>query len=196
MTDEVDRWGASRSQRRRRSRGIFIGVSGTLLVLVLALTAALAGRQLDPASSGAVTVVSYPPTTARVRAAAPIPRTTATTVARPSARLITLITRDVAPGPEHDRVYLIPGQLSAKQARAGLRPTIFVRPGERIQIRVDNQDSVDHTWTFAGTRVNVTAWKHSTETSQTFRAPRAVGSYDFFCAFRKAGMNGRVVVTD
>ena len=178
----------ARPRRRRPHRAAALVV---VAVALLTVGAVQAGRVLDPPAPRPATGSSVRPVSTRPRPAA-----VSAGRATPIGRTITVITRDVDPGPTFDRVYLLPGKLDATQARDGLKPTIFVRPGERLRIRVDNQDSVDHTWTFAGTRVNVTAWAHTAVISQRFRAPTVPGAYDFFCAFRKAGMNGRVVVTN
>jgi hypothetical protein len=155
-----------------------------------------AGRVLDP-----------PPTTATDRRAAivqPAPPVAshhpAGVTHQPPARVrtVTLVTDDVDPSAAFDRVYLFPGRgdghVNRAQARVGAKPTIHARPGELLRVRLVNVDAVDHTWTFSGTRVNVTAFAHSTEVSRTFRVPDRYGSLFYFCAFRRPGMNGTLLV--
>jgi hypothetical protein len=197
-----------------RGRRTLLVVGSLVVVAVLSGGAYRAGQLLDPSAATEVVVprdpgplAGPPPTAPASSTTEPAPTgteppptatggdTTTTLAAEPAARRLTFITRDVDPGPGHDRVYLVPGQLTAAQARSGLKPVVFVRPGQLLRVHLDNRDSVDHTWTFAGTRINVTAWAHTDASSQTFRAPQAVGTYEFFCAFRKLGMDGRIVVT-
>ena len=158
-------------------------------VVTLAGVAVVAGRALDPPPA---------PTAARPAVVQPAPPPHHHQPARPKVRTVTLVTDDVQPGPAHNRVYLFPGpgdgHVTRAQAQAGAKPTIHTHPGELLRIRLVNIDGVDHTWTFSGTRVNVTAFAHSTAYSRAFRAPDRYGRLDYFCAFRRPGMNGTLLV--
>ena len=131
-------------------------------------------------SSTAPTTTIPPPTTKA--AVAPRPR-----------RTLRLITRNLGTEANPDRVYLAPGQIGGEQALEGRHPSFAVRPGERVRVRVDNQDRYIHSFTFAKARVNLDVWEGTTE-SVTFEAPSTPGRYQFYCRYRRIGMSGTLVV--
>jgi hypothetical protein len=123
-------------------------------------------------------------------APAPAP---ATTAPPPRPRVLTLVTRNIRTEADPNRVYLVPGQVTAAQAQAGKRPRFTARPGEALRVRVDNRDRYIHSFTFAKARVNLDAWE-GTVSAATFRAPKTAGTYQFYCRYRKVGMSGTLVV--
>jgi Cupredoxin-like domain len=150
-------------------------------------TDAVSGYGVD---DGQGTAAPAPPSTT------PPPPTTAapaTTAPPPRPRVLNLVTRNVQTESNPNRVYLAPGQVNADQAGRGRRPQFAVRPGQRLQARVANQDRVIHSFTFAPARVNLDAWE-GTVSTVTFAAPRAPGRYEFYCRYRKIGMSGTLVV--
>jgi hypothetical protein len=180
-------------ERPRPRRG---GARAVLILFLLAVIAVgvgafQAGQQRrdraaapTPTSTGgtgafAATGTSAPPTTAPLK-----------------ARVLKFITKNVGTEANPNRVYLVPGQPGVHH------PRIVVRPGERIQIRVDNQDDREHTWTFPGGRLTVQAYEEdplrppltSISTSKPFLAPTKPGIYRFYCRYRKLGMDGALVV--
>jgi plastocyanin len=144
----------------------------------------------DGQGTAAPTTTPAPPSTTP-----PPPTTTAppTTAAPPRPRVLKLLTRNVQTEAHPNRVYLAPGQVDAAQAGRGRRPQFVVRPGQRLQVQVANQDRVIHSFTFAPARVNLDAWE-GTVSTVTFTAPRAPGRYEFYCRYRKIGMSGALVV--
>jgi plastocyanin len=150
---------------------------------------AVSGYGVDDSPEAAPTTAPAPPTTA-----APPPTTAPpTTAAPPQPRALKLLTRNVQTEANPDRVYLAPGQVDADQARRGRRPQFVVRPGQRLQVQVANQDRVIHSFTFAPARVNLDAWEGAVSTV-TFTVPKAPGRYEFYCRYRKVGMSGTLVV--
>jgi plastocyanin len=124
---------------------------------------------------------------------APAPAAPATTAPPPRPRVLTLVTRNIRSEADPNRVYLVPGQVTAAQAQAGKLPRFTARPGEALRVRVDNQDRYIHSFTFTKARVNLDAWE-GTVSAATFRAPKTAGTYQFYCRYRKVGMSGTLVV--
>jgi plastocyanin len=116
-----------------------------------------------------------------------------TTTRPPAARTLRLVTRNIRSEANPNRVYLAPGQVGVAQARRGQHPVFRARPGERLRIRVDNQDQLIHSFTFAPARLNLDAWEGAV-TARTFKAPKKPGTYQFYCRYRKVGMAGTLVV--
>jgi plastocyanin len=157
------------------------------------------GQTLAPARSAtAPPAVTFPVTIqdrgrgAFSAATAPAPAPT-TTAPPPRPRVLTLVTRNLQTEADPNRVFLAPGQVNATQALAGKHPVFVVRRGERLRVRVDNQDRYIHSFTFAKARVNLDAWE-GTVSAVTFTAPRTAGTYQFYCRYRKVGMSGALVV--
>jgi plastocyanin len=174
-----------RHPRRRRA----------VAVLTLSLVAGgmfALGQQAARNSSAAP-----PPVTAlmieRDRVAPATTRPAPTTTRPPAARTLRLVTRNIQSEANPNRVYLAPGQVGVAQARRGQHPVFRARPGERLRIRVDNQDQLIHSFTFAPAKLNLDAWEGAV-TARTFKAPKKPGTYQFYCRYRKVGMAGTLVV--
>jgi plastocyanin len=143
---------------------------------------------LDPyggTASAPAPTVTAPPATA--------PPTTAKPAAAPRARTLRLITRNIGTEANPNRVYLAPGQIGVQEALQSRHPSFAVRAGERLRVRVDNQDQFLHSFTFSKARVNLDVWEGTAE-SVTFEAPDAPGRYQFYCRYRRIGMAGTLVV--
>jgi plastocyanin len=174
-----------RHPRRRRAVAVL-----TLLLVGGGMFAL--GRQAARNSSAAA-----PPVTALMIERGPVaPATTRpapTTTRPPAARTLRLVTRNIRSEANPNRVYLAPGQVGVAQARRGQHPVFRARPGERLRVRVDNQDRLIHSFTFAPAKLNLDAWEGAV-TARTFKAPRKPGTYQFYCRYRKVGMAGTLVV--
>jgi Cupredoxin-like domain len=188
----------SRSQRRRP-----VARWAAAVAVLVAVGAAMfqVGQAVAPtrpaaAQPGAQPAVVLPDSghgdagAATAHEPAPAPTTTAPP---PRPRVLTLVTRNLRTEADPNRVYLVPGQVTAAQAQAGRRPRFAARPGEALRVRVDNQDRYIHSFTFAKARVNLDAWE-GTVSAATFRAPKTPGTYQFYCRYRKVGMSGTLVV--
>jgi hypothetical protein len=108
----------------------------------------------------------------------------ATEPAPPAALTLLVASRGRPPR----RVYQVPGQ-------PGTQPGFLVRPGQRLRVRVDNQDAFVHRFTLPQAGLDLAAWPGTTATSTEVRAPTTPGIYPFFCPFAQATMNGRLVVS-
>jgi plastocyanin len=186
-----------RPHRQRRT-----GTLALVILFVLALAAMMAagvavGQRQERERSGAVpTATSGTGAFAGTATSAPTATSATPTTAPPKARVVKIITKNVGTEANPNRVYLVPGQPGV------YHPRIVVRPGERIQIRVDNQDDREHTWTFPGGRLTVQAYEEdplrppltAISTSKPFLAPTKPGTYRFYCRYRKLGMDGALVV--
>jgi heme/copper-type cytochrome/quinol oxidase subunit 2 len=174
--------GSGRQRHRRWRDGLGSILITALLIGLMAFGAYQAGAdrgertaavpaQTTTASAGAVSAATTAP-----------PRTTP---ARP--RVVgTLITKNLGTEANPDRVYVAAGQV-------GTHPRFVARPGERIRIRVDNKDTLIHSFTFDQARVNLDAWAGKLST-EAFLAPKKPGVYTFYCRYRKVGMSGVLVV--
>jgi hypothetical protein len=188
------------TERRRRRSG-----ARTLVVLfVLALVAAVfAGFQIGESQEGRRASTGAAPTAtsgagafAGTATSAPAATSATPTTAPPKARVLRVVTRNLGTEENPNRVYLAPGQPGTHH------PRLVVRTGERIQVRVDNQDDVVHTWTFPDKRFSLEAYEESPlrrpfssiSTSKPFLAPTKPGTYRFYCRYRKQGMSGTLVV--
>ena len=65
--------------------------------------------------------------------------------------------------------------------------------GSNYSIEVDNQDGVQHNFTFEAAQADVDIPANE-DATVTFTAP-AAGSYEFFCAIHPAAMKGTITVT-
>jgi plastocyanin len=65
--------------------------------------------------------------------------------------------------------------------------------GKQLEVTVENQDSVEHNFTFEAAKANKDVEGGETE-DVTFTAP-AVGSYEFHCKYHPTQMKGTVTVT-
>jgi hypothetical protein len=173
-----------RHPRRRRAVAVLtvLLVGGGMFVL-----GQQAARNSPPA----------PPATAVMIERAPVAPTTqpapATATRPPAPRTLRLVTRNIQSEANPNRVYLAPGQVGVTQARRGQQPVFRVRRGERLRIRVDNQDQLIHSFTFAPAKLNLDAWEGAV-TARIFKAPSKPGTYQFYCRYRKVGMAGTLVV--
>jgi hypothetical protein len=168
------------------------------LAIVAAMFAGLeVGRQQEAARTGAApTATSGAGAFAGTATSTPTATSAPPTTAPPKARVLRVITKNLGTEENPNRVYLAPGQPGVHH------PRLVARPGERIQIRVDNQDNVVHTWTFPGERLSVEAYEEdplrppftAITTSKPFLAPTKPGTYRFYCRYRKKGMAGTLVV--
>jgi hypothetical protein len=187
-----------RQSRYRRRRPVGRWAAGVLVLVAVGAVMFQVGQAVAPARP-AVARPTAPPAVVLPDAGhsadgtatthAPAPATTTP----PRPRVLTLVTRNIRTEADPNRVYLVPGQVTAAQAAAGKRPRFVVRPGEALRVRVDNQDRYIHSFTFATARVNLDAWE-GTVSAATFRAPKAAGTYQFYCRYRKVGMSGILVV--
>lgn len=177
-----------RPPRRWRDGAGPILVAAVVLVLAVGVGAYQAGqgRRPDPTP----TATSPPTTGASAFGVSPAPTSAPTTTApaRPR-RLGTLITKNrqepgVIPA---DRVYNAIGQ------GATTRPRFSARPGERVQVKVVNQDDIVHSFTLDQAKKTVDVFAGTTETI-TLKAPLKPGTYTFYCRWRALGMDGRLVV--
>jgi heme/copper-type cytochrome/quinol oxidase subunit 2 len=173
----------------RQRHGGWRNGSGPILVTALLLVVAVAfgAYQAGAGRAERSAAVATPATTApagEVSAATTAPPRT-TPPARP--RVVgTLITKNLGTEASPDRVYVAAGQ-------SGTHPRFVARPGERIQIKVNNKDTVIHSFTFDQARVNLDAWAGKIST-EAFLAPKKPGTYSFYCRYRKVGMSGSLVV--
>ena len=65
--------------------------------------------------------------------------------------------------------------------------------GAEVGVEVDNQDGIQHNFTFAEAQADVDIPANEDATA-TFTAP-AAGTYDFLCKFHPSAMKGTVTVT-
>ncbi len=65
--------------------------------------------------------------------------------------------------------------------------------GAQVSVEVDNQDGVQHNFTFAEAQADVDIPANE-DATVTFTAP-AAGTYDFLCKFHPSAMKGTVTVT-
>jgi len=65
--------------------------------------------------------------------------------------------------------------------------------GAQVSIEVNNQDSIEHNFTFEAAQADVDIPANE-DATVTFTAP-AAGSYEFFCAIHPAAMKGTITVT-
>ena len=65
--------------------------------------------------------------------------------------------------------------------------------GAQVSIEVNNQDSIEHNFTFAAAQADVDL-PASEDATVTFTAP-AAGTYDFLCKFHPSAMKGTITVT-
>jgi hypothetical protein len=188
-----------KQSRYRRRRPLGRWAAGVLLLVSVGAVMFQVGQAVAPARPAAAQPAAQPavilPDTghgAVSAATTPAPAPTTTTTP-PRPRMLTLITRNIRTEADPNRVYLVPGQVTAAQAHDGKRPQFVARPGEALRVRVDNQDRYIHSFTFAKARVNLDAWE-GTVSAATFRAPSTAGTYQFYCRYRKVGMSGTLVV--
>jgi hypothetical protein len=183
----------SRLPGRRGPSGWLAAVLLVVSSLVVGVTGFHAGSR--NAQSGDVARPA-PPTSEAFSAASSAPSSTAPSTTTPAhPRVLALVTKNLGTEENPDRVYLAQGQ-------KGIHPVFIVRPGELIQVRIDNRDTVLHTWTFPEERRNLEAYEDPqlqqplTEISTTkpFLAPTSPGRYRFYCRYRKPGMFGWMVV--
>jgi len=71
--------------------------------------------------------------------------------------------------------------------------TLDLQAGTEYTVEVDNQDSVEHNFTFAEANANQDV-EGGEDVKVTFTAP-AAGSYEFHCKYHPAAMKGTVTVT-
>ena len=65
--------------------------------------------------------------------------------------------------------------------------------GAQVSVEVDNQDSIQHNFTFEEAQADVDIPANE-DATVSFTAP-AAGSYDFLCKFHPSAMKGTVTVT-
>ena len=65
--------------------------------------------------------------------------------------------------------------------------------GAQVSIEVDNQDSIEHNFTFEAAQADVDLPANE-DATVTFTAP-AAGTYDFLCKFHPSAMKGTITVT-
>ena len=65
--------------------------------------------------------------------------------------------------------------------------------GAQVSIEVDNQDSIQHNFTFEAAQADMDLPANE-DATVTFTAP-AAGTYDFLCKFHPSAMKGTVTVT-
>jgi hypothetical protein len=164
----------SRPPRPRRRPHLVV-----VVLLVAVAGAVLLGYEYGSSRNGNHRAAPSPsPSTATGQFSA-TPASAPTTMPPPRPRVLTLITKDLA--------YLAPGQ-------AGTHPSFVVRPGERLRMRVDNEDAYKHSFTFAPSKVDLDAGEHTASVTGPFRAPTNPGTYSFYCKYRYTGMDGRIIV--
>jgi plastocyanin len=172
------------------------GPSGWLAVLLLIISLVVVGvTGVGAGNRRAESTAAAPAAPTTAVGAAPSQavaghHTTVTTSATKPAkpRLVgTLITRNMGTEQNPDRVYLAVGQ-------TGTHPRFYARPGERIEIGVKNKDTVIHSLTLDPAEVNLDAWAGKLSITKPFLAPKAAGTYQFYCRYQKAGMSGTLVV--
>jgi heme/copper-type cytochrome/quinol oxidase subunit 2 len=105
--------------------------------------------------------------------------------AQPAALTLQVTGDDQPPS----RVYEAPGQ------QPGTQPRFFVRPGQRLRIRVDNQDAYVHSLTLPQAGLDLNAWPREISTSRQVRAPTTPGVYTFFCRYAHGTMNVQLVIS-
>lgn len=177
--------GSSRQRRRRWRDGLGPILITALLIGLLGFGAFQAGANRDRGERTA----AVPAQTTTASAGAVSAATTAPPRTTPPARprvVGTLITKNLGSEANPDRVYVAAGQ-------SGTHPRFVARPGERIKIRVDNKDTLIHSFTFDQVRVNLDAWAGKVS-AEAFLAPKKPGVYSFYCRYRKVGMSGTLVV--
>jgi len=184
--------------RYRRRRPLGRWAAGVLLLVSVGAVMFQVGQAVAPARPAAAQpaaqpAVILPDAGYDAASAAPTTAPAPATTTPPRPRMLTLITRNIRTEADPNRVYLVPGQVTAAQAHHGKRPQFVARPGEALRVRVDNQDRYIHSFTFAKARVNLDAWE-GTVSAATFRAPSTAGTYQFYCRYRKVGMSGTLVV--
>jgi plastocyanin len=189
-----------RQSRYRRRRPLGRWAAGVLVLVAVGAVMFQVGQAVAPTRPAAAqppahpAVVVVPDAGHEADGAATSHAPPATTTAPPpKPRVLTLVARNIRSEADPNRVYLVPGQVTAAQAAAGGRPRFVVRAGEALRVRVDNQDRYIHSFTFAKARVNLDAWE-GTVSAATFRAPKTAGTYQFYCRYRKVGMSGTLVV--
>jgi len=187
-----------KQSRYRRRRPLRRWAAGVLLLVSVGAVMFQVGQAVAPARPAAAQPAAQPavilPDAGHGAAGAATTRAPApTTTTPPRPRVLTLITRNIRTEADPNRVYLVPGQVTAALAHDGKRPQFVARPGEALRVRVDNQDRYIHSFTFAKARVNLDAWE-GTVSAATFRAPSTAGTYQFYCRYRKVGMSGTLVV--
>jgi plastocyanin len=200
LPDLPDEWARMlKDARHRRRRPFRHWAVVTLLLLGVGVVMFQVGQAFAPtrpaAAQPALSVVApygHPDPAGAVTTTTP-PAPTTTAAAAPRPRVLRLITRNIQTEANPNRVFLAPGKVDAEQARHGRRPQFVVRPGESLQVRVDNQDRYVHSFTFAKARVNLDIFE-GTADSVRFDAPAAAGTYQFYCRYRKVGMSGTLVV--
>ena len=65
--------------------------------------------------------------------------------------------------------------------------------GAQVSIEVNNQDSIEHNFTFEAAQADVDLPANE-DATVTFTAP-AAGTYDFLCKFHPSAMKGTITVT-
>jgi cytochrome c oxidase subunit II len=71
--------------------------------------------------------------------------------------------------------------------------TLDMQAGTEYTVEVDNQDTIEHNFTFADASANMDV-EGGEDIKVTFTAP-AAGSYEFHCKYHPAAMKGTVTVT-
>jgi hypothetical protein len=106
---------------------------------------------------------------------------------------------DIDPRENVRRIIHVPTRqiLQRHSASAHLSPQFVARPGERVQIVVQNRDSMVHSFTFDPAEKGLDVYAGKTRTL-TFTAPRAKPPpgkpWTFYCRWRQVGMDGVLVV--
>jgi plastocyanin len=161
-----------------------------LAMVTLGIGAFQAGqRHPDGGAASTATSTGRAGSFAATVTSAPTASSSPTTTRPPRARVIgRLVTKNLGSEQAPDRVYVAAGQ-------PGTHPRFQARPGELVRIAVNNKDNVLHSLTLDPAEVNLDAWAGKVSLTVPFRAPRKLGSYTYYCRYRKAGMSGTLVVS-
>jgi plastocyanin len=73
------------------------------------------------------------------------------------------------------------------------KKTLTIPAGKKVEVTVENQDSVEHNFTFAAAKANKDVEGGKTE-DVSFTAP-AAGTYEFHCKYHPTQMKGTVTVS-
>lgn len=101
-------------------------------------------------------------------------------VTRPAPREISLVARGMA-------FYLEDGDLP--------NPTITVKPGERVRVRLLNQErGIRHDFAVPGLRAAMDSLGWNQSGDVTFEAPEQPGLYEYWCRPHMMMMRGKIIV--
>src|SRR5262245_58304976 len=176
-----DEWARMLKRRRHRygrRRPLGRWAAGAVVLVLVGAVMFEVGQAVGPARGQATALPNQATREAAVTGSTPPSRAASPAPRRP--RVLALVVRDVGTGADPRRVFLVPRQVSAEQARRGKRPRFAVRTGEPLQVRVDNQDRHLHSFTLleAGVDLDARAGTRSEErrVGKGWRSPCAEGA--------------------